>query len=638
LKTSGRYVTREPELLLTRRHFLKKAAAATGAGAFSDRVSKSQARTSIAAPDRGTALIIGRVLEAETQQVIPCTVTIRTSSGTILTEHPSFTGGFRSNGQFEKVVPPGEAIVTVSRGFDYVAVERRLHLPRGERLELTFELHRRTPLRRRGWYCGDNHVHMIHGEEKITVDFPYVALAARAEGLDYMSLAQRWNLPRSTPEQLEAACNSVSTPDFQLVWNMEAPKNYWRGDVSKCLGHGWTLAMGGYTADGKDATGELMGMSAGDYESDETSTPNFESHQLIHSLGGIVSYTHPCRWWWGKWGGEGIYPLEERKFISNLAQELPYDTVVGPTYDTIDILMQPEEKVANERAQELWFLLLNQGYRLAATASSDTTFDNQARGVPGRVRVYTRVEGQPSITRIAAAMRSGRNFVTSGPLLLMEINGYQIGDVVRLDKPLSLKGKVEAWAQGAIGEYLTKVEVISNGRALKTFDILDRKTEFIGEFELSEGKTAWYVARCYGSSSDQIAVTNPIYFETPDYRPPQPISARVTAKVTDKETLQPLAGTCEVIKMVGRIPVKQSEHEFQSGTLALEVPGTARLRVRVPGYIPTMKSIFMDYPPLLNLTLSAQSSELLDWRTFEEIRALLNEVRLEFSLARAAAP
>ncbi len=465
-----------------------------------------------------------------------------------------------------------------------------------------------------------------------------MALAARAEGLDYMSLAQRWNLPRSTPEQLEAACNNVSTSDFQLVWNMEAPKNYWRGDVSKCLGHGWTLAMGGYTSDGKDATGELMRMSAGDYESDETSTPNFESHELIHSLGGIVSYTHPCRWWWGKWGGEGIYPLEERKFISNLAQELPYDTVVGPTYDTIDILMQPQEKAANERAQELWFLLLNQGYRLAGTASSDTTFDNEARGVPGRVRVYTRVEGQPSISRIADAMRSGRNFVTSGPLLLLEINGYQIGDVVRLDKPLSLRGKVEAWALGVMGEYLTKVELISNGKVVKTFDIHDRKTEFIGEFELPEAKTAWYIARCYGSSSDQIAVTNPIYFETPDYRPPQPISARVTARVTDHETLQPLEGICEVIKMVGRTPVKQSEHAFQNGTFTLEVPGTARLRVRVPGYAPTMKSIFMDYAPLLNLTLSVHSSELLDWRTFEEMSALLGEVRLEFALAKGPTP
>ena len=42
-------------------------------------------------------------------------------------------------------------------------------------------------------------------------------------------------------------------------------------------------------------------------------------------------------------------------------------------------------------------------YRLAATASSDTTFDNEGRGVPGKVRVYTRVEGQPTVARTAEA-------------------------------------------------------------------------------------------------------------------------------------------------------------------------------------------------------------------------------------------
>ncbi len=73
-----------------------------------------------------------------------------------------------SNGVFvqtenSKRQSPPETI-TVSRGFAYVAVKRKIHLREGERVELAFELHRRANLRRLGWYCGDNHVHMIHGE------------------------------------------------------------------------------------------------------------------------------------------------------------------------------------------------------------------------------------------------------------------------------------------------------------------------------------------------------------------------------------------------------------------------------------------------------------------------------------------
>ena len=45
-------------------------------------------------------------------------------------------------------------------------------------------LRRRSGLRGEGWYCGDNHDHMIHGERTVQVDFPYVALAARAARLD----------------------------------------------------------------------------------------------------------------------------------------------------------------------------------------------------------------------------------------------------------------------------------------------------------------------------------------------------------------------------------------------------------------------------------------------------------------------
>ena len=402
---------------------------------------------SLVASQSEKGLIVGRVLDAQTGQVAPCTVTIRTSEGAILVENASFKGGFRSIGLFEKAVPPGATVISISKGFDFVAVERHVNLYAGKRTELTFQLQRRTPLLNQGWYCGDNHAHMIHGEQKVTVDFPYVALAARAEGLDYLSLAQQWNIPQATPDQLETACTRVSTPDFKLTWNMEAPKNYWRGDVSKCLGHGWTLAMRGYTSDGRDAIQDLTRMSAWDYEREKPSTPNFESHRLIHALGGIVSYTHPCRWWWGRWGGKGSYPLEEAKFISNLAQELPYDTVVGPTYDTIDILMQPHERAANERAQQLWYMLLNQGYRIPATGSSDRTFDNEGRGVPGRIRVYSRLDGEFTIPRVAESIKAGRNFVTSGPLLVFEIGPHQVGDIIRLGKLSNFKATIKAWAR-----------------------------------------------------------------------------------------------------------------------------------------------------------------------------------------------
>ncbi|MGO8732886.1 MAG: CehA/McbA family metallohydrolase [Terriglobia bacterium] len=592
---------------------------------------------SFASPATDDAVVVGRVLDADTGQVIPCTVAILTADQSIVTESPAFKDGFRSSGQFEKAVPPGKTTITISRGFDYVASQSKIDLKPKERRQLVVRLRRQANLLRRGWYCGDSHVHENHGpgEPPFPMDFRYVALAARAAGLDYLSIAQNWVLPSGqiTAAHLGELVQRASTPDFILAWNMEAPKNYWRGDVTHCLGHCWFLGMRGSTPDGQDAIQALFQMSAGDFQSEKTPTPNFESQAFIHTLDGTVTYTHPCRWWWGDWGGQGIYPVEMGKFVSNLAQELPYDTVAGPTYDAMDILMQPWDREASLEAQGLWFMLLNKGYRMPATASTDSNFGDEGKATPGKVRVYTHVDGPGSIASFAHAMKAGRNFVTSGPLLLMQIGGHQVGDVIHLSNPADFQVSLQAWPSGEAGELLTRVELIRNGEIAKVFPTGKQSRNFSAEFNIHETGTAWYIARCFGSNDLQVAITNPIYFESKDYSPPQATPAHVTGVVSDSAG-KPLEGECDVIRMVGLTPVQLSTHPFTGGRFTLEVPATARLRVRVAGYRPMMESVFMDYQPLLRLTLNMREAELADWRTFEEIKRLLGNVRLEFHLAR----
>ena len=91
------------------------------------------------------ATLRGHVTDAETGEIIPCTVTIRSSDGSVLIESQDFNRGFRSSGVFEKAVPAGETVVTIRRGFDYGGVTRTVELPPGGRKELEFKLRRRTP-------------------------------------------------------------------------------------------------------------------------------------------------------------------------------------------------------------------------------------------------------------------------------------------------------------------------------------------------------------------------------------------------------------------------------------------------------------------------------------------------------------
>jgi len=93
---------------------------------------------SFASQAKEDAVVVGRVLDADTGQVIPCTVTIFAADKSIVTESPAFEDGFRSSGQFEKAVPPGETTITISRGFDYVASQSKTELKPGERRSLFF--------------------------------------------------------------------------------------------------------------------------------------------------------------------------------------------------------------------------------------------------------------------------------------------------------------------------------------------------------------------------------------------------------------------------------------------------------------------------------------------------------------------
>ena len=423
----------------------------------------SGAKKALAGTSAADAVLTGKVVDRATGRMMACIVEMHTSAGA------SVVGEFRSSGEFHVAIPGGEVGVTVSCGFDYLASTKKLRLNPGENSHVQFDLERTTPLRRLGWYCGDSHIHPRHDSGPAAPGFSDLALAARADGL-------RLYLGRATLGPARHLARGLG-PGLCRRKDPRLPDGVEPGGAEELLsrrcvalfGPRLDVGMHGRTRAGADAITELLQLSTWDYQSEKQPVPNFEIHALIHELGGIVSYTHPCRWWRGMWGGRGGYPIEKSKFISNLAQELPFDTIAGPTFDTLDILMRPHEERANEEAQKLWFMLLNHGYRLAATASSDSTFDNPETTRPGTARVYTRLGGPFAWERLAAAMKSGRNFVTSGPLVHFTVAGHEPGDIIAVSSRSEFEAEVQAWPSGEPGESLAKVEIIQDGELCGLF-------------------------------------------------------------------------------------------------------------------------------------------------------------------------
>jgi hypothetical protein len=329
------------------------------------------------------------VIDADTGLPSPCTVTIVDSSGRTILESDSLRTGFRCDGSFKKRLLAGRTRVVVSRGPETRAVEREIDLSTGADAAMEIKLERIVDLRKRGWFAGDSHVHMLHGERAIPVSFDDVARAAKAEDLAFLSLAQDWAIDDPTPEKLSAELSARSSSTCRLTWNLEAPKNYYQGDATRCLGHCWFVGARGRTAGGDDVIRLLAAASAHDYQSEKPTFANFESHRMIHEQGGAVFYTHPARWWSGAWGGQGIYPRRENVRVSNMAVELPLDTLIGPTFDGVDVMTTEGEHEAGELAFKLWCLLVNHGYRMTATCFVRCLFRQAGRGGPW-LRAYLR--------------------------------------------------------------------------------------------------------------------------------------------------------------------------------------------------------------------------------------------------------
>lgn len=578
----------------------------------------------------------GVVIDAETGQPTACTVAIYDANERLFKSNPSFSAGIRCNGRFEQPLPAGKTRVRVTRGFETKAAERTIDVPPDGVADVRIELRRAVDLRKLGWVAGDSHAHMNHGEKTVPVDFDFVALTADAEDLQYLSLAQAWSMDDPTPEKLERELKSRSTDHCVLTWNLEAPKNYYKGDAGRCLGHCWMLGVRGRTAEGADVIHTLLEASAHDYESEKPTYANFESHRLIHSQGGSVFYTHPARWWTGEWGGRAGFPKQEKMRISNMAVELPLDTVLGPTFNGVDVITGPGEFQANAKAFALWALLLNHGYRVAATASSDACFDRVGGAIPGSARTYTYIEGPFSLEKVARATAEGRTFATTGPLLLAEVDGKPPGSVFVADGT-KRELKIQAWASGAETNGLSRLEILKSGRAFLNVELPSGTETVSTNIPLRDVESAWYCVRVFGADARrQRAISGAFFLDKEPHQPPAPLESRAAITLMDAETGAPLSGAVTEVEYHGTIPRSGKVHPAREGRASVAVPGTMRLRAESPGYEAQTQSLFLDNPALVEFITRLGDDDLLEWRTYERARDLAQQTSLTFRLKRTS--
>ena len=359
-------------------------------------------------------------------------------------------------------------------------------------------------LRKRGWYKGDFHAHIVHGENFYRANLQQMNFVCRAAHFDWIWLSQDHSNDGMAVDH-ESLARYLSDGKLLLRVNNEFPKNLYGHFGNLGVGPIWTDAYGP------------------DY--DEDAVTNLElAEKTVYARGGLCVPVHPLY-------GDVVRvdKATGRKRYGMINNGLLMWLMCRPELvPVVDFFYFPEV-----RAEKFWYRLLNRGYTLACSGTSDAAFDVGV--APGDSHAtfakLERVDG-PSVVQ---AFREGRTMVSyHGSAVLFEIDGKTSGDVLR---PGPQKRRMDVDAYADPGRDFA-VEIIRNGRVLERREF---KAPADGHFsfarDIVEDETSWYVVVLRKARDEKPrAVASPVYFRGADFRAPEriPLVSPLPQKIRDR--------------------------------------------------------------------------------------------------------
>jgi len=397
---------------------------------------------------------------------------------------------FHSTGSAEITVPAGQVHVEVWRGPEFRVFRADASVPPGRLVTRRIVLERLDNLPARGWWSGDVHVHMNYGGAYRNTP-PHLAFQARAEDLhvvENLIVNKEQRIPdiayfRTDPDP-------VSTPTFLLRHAQEFHTSVW--------GHMGLLGLGSHY---------LLPEYAGypNTAAASLALTNATVADLAHAQGALVGYVHPFD-----------TRLDPADTSASLYYELPVDVALGKV-DYLEVMGYSDHLITSE----IWYRLLNCGFRLPAAAGTDA-FPNFAslRGPPGLVRVFVHSGAKLDHRSWLAALKTGRTFVTNAPLLEFSVAGRAIGEEIRVSNEMQQVPAVVAMRSTVPIDHL---EIIGNGTVVATIPLdADRMTAHATVMVPVKG-SGWYVLRAYSDRAEMpvldlypFASTSPIYVRVGD--------------------------------------------------------------------------------------------------------------------------
>jgi TolB protein len=435
---------------------------------------------------------------------------------------------FHGSGDARITLPVGATAVTVWRGLEHRVARQTVQMKAGEPQDVQIRL---QPLAlpanwSQQWLSADVHVHMNYGGTYRNTSERLVR-QADAEDLDVV-----FDLVVNKEQRIPDIDSFSPTPDrastsaVLLSHGQEFHTSYW--------GHMGLLGLNDHFL--------LPDYSA--YANTAAASPyptNGAVADLAHAQNALVGYVHP------------FDEIPDPKANAPLTNALPVDVARGKI-DYYEVVGFSDHRAS----ANVWYRLLNCGFRLAAAAGTDAMANYASlRGPVGMNRVYALThpaEVQPARTQPPAApppaaaapaatspqaprepaqpspaaratewldgLRAGRTLATNGPLLGLTVEGQPPGS------DLAVNGKSTRLRYAGFVRSLVPVdhlELIMNGTVVRSI-ALDRtrtQADFSGTIDVPE--TGWLLLRAWNERADPLvfdlypyATTNAFFFRSPN--------------------------------------------------------------------------------------------------------------------------
>jgi hypothetical protein len=446
---------------------------------------------------------------------------------------------FSCDGRFTLQVPAGPVRIHVERGKEYRPVDREVTVAEQTTADVAIILHRWVDMPAEGWYSGDIHCHFAaddpDGLKQLALadDVHYEPVLSLWNQLKTKSAEPAWGQYADAPDLFADASHVVTLRNIEieriggrayesvgalLMFGLRAPveipvvRNKFPCDAMLLQAARQTSPDCVIDTD-KPIWGEnVVGVALG----------YFDSVQVCHN------HYHREATLPAGWGMAGIS-------VSGEEGEVGKDELF-------------------HRTNETYYRFLNCGFRLAATGGS-------AMGVMpvplGYNRTYAKIEGPLCEKNYLEAIRRGRTFATSGPILILTVEGQDCGATIKRQagdgSPVQIRARLRTI------EPVNSLELIDCGKVIGRLDLKGRGAEPVLdvclEHALVPDKSGWIAARALFKAPDgclRQAHTSPIYFAVDD----KPIASQADAEY--------LMGWIDKLLEISRQPGRYASDEQRS--------------------------------------------------------------------------